>query len=439
VTDGTATLSLEDLAPEVGVLRIYRQVFAVLAREHGAMIADVELLDVDEAILAAFAEAGTEGLTLETAVAACRRYDPAVVTRRFEVLRGYGAIARVVDHPGERFHRAAFAPYVMLLFLRRLAAAGGQGELHQLLALEGLSVRAPGATAQDGRGSVDRLSRVFRLMANQLSSLTSTSPVEELREHAELLWGNRALIDQAEQVHAQALGRWPELDRECARLRTALAAYADASESAAARLIEQAGSTRALGLLPVETWRSFARTADAPTLAGVLRGQVFDAVAPWFSPQAMATAVDGAHSGGPVRMPPPRPTGDGEAPTDRAAVGDSDLLEFTDRVLTRDHRIGVSALLADAQDWMDARRTLSMLVAAHHSPEVDAELTWADGFRIDPDGPVAWVSGGGFGRAADVGPTSPDVNGNGRSAAEPQDAGTDSGNDGGTDVLGRTS
>jgi hypothetical protein len=288
----------------------------------------------------------------------------------------------------------------MLLFLRRLAAAGGQGELHQLLALEGLSIRAPGATEDDGRGSVARLSRVFRLMANQLSSLTTTSPVEELREHAELLWGNRALIRQAKDVHAQALGRWPTLDRECAQLRTALAAYADASESAAARLIEQAGSTRALGLLPVETWRSFARTADAETLAGVLQGQMFDAVAPWFSPQTMALAVDNAQTSGPVRMPPPRPTGDTDAPTDRPVSGDSDLLEFTDRVLAKGSRVGVSELLEDADDWMEGRRILSLLVAAHHSPEVDAELTWADGFRVDPSGPVAWVSGGMFGRVS---------------------------------------
>jgi hypothetical protein len=90
----TDALSLEDLAPEAGVLRIYRQVFAVLAREHGAMIADVETLDVDEAILAAFAEAGTEGMTLEAAVSACRRYDPATVSRRFEGLRR--------DHPRRR-------------------------------------------------------------------------------------------------------------------------------------------------------------------------------------------------------------------------------------------------------------------------------------------------------------------------------------------------
>jgi hypothetical protein len=394
--DGATTISLEDLAPEAGVLRIYRQVFAVLAREHGAMIGDVELLDVDEAILGAFADAGSEGLSLEQAVAACRRFDQQSVTRRFEVLRDYGAISRVVERPHERYHRAAFAPYVMLLFLRRLAAQGGQGELHQLLALEGLSVRAPGATIDDGRGSLQRLTRVFRLMANQLASLTSASPVEELREHAELLWGNRALIVQAEQVHSQALRRWPGLDRDCAGLRTALAAYADSSEAAAARLIEQAGSTRALGLLPVETWRSFARTAGAGQLAGVLQGQVFDAVAPWFAPQAMADAVDNARLSGPARLPPPRPVNDVPVPgvADATSADDGELGLLADRLLAGRDQVEVVDLLADADDWLAGRRLLSLLVALHHHPDIDAELCWADGLRIDPRAAVAWVSAG---------------------------------------------
>jgi hypothetical protein len=119
-------LTLDDLTGEAAVLRVYRQVFAVLAREAGAMIADPSTLDVDEAILEAFADADNEGLTLEHAVAACRQWDAQRVGRRFEVLRDYGAISKVVDRPNELYHRAAFAPYVMLMFLRRMAEQGGQ-------------------------------------------------------------------------------------------------------------------------------------------------------------------------------------------------------------------------------------------------------------------------------------------------------------------------
>lgn len=169
-------LALDDLTGDAAILRVYRQVFAVLAREAGAMIIDPATLDVDGAILDAFAEAGSEGLAVEHAVAACRRWDAATVGRRFEVLREYGAISKVVDRPNERYHRAAFAPYVMLLFLRRMAAQGGQSELHQLLTLEQLNVKSDGATAGDGRESVARLTKVFRLLGNELSILAAAAP-----------------------------------------------------------------------------------------------------------------------------------------------------------------------------------------------------------------------------------------------------------------------
>jgi len=102
--------TLDGLAGDAAVLRVFRQVFAVLARESGAMITEPDLVDVDEAILEAFAEAGSDGLAVEQVVAACARFPERLVTRRFEVLREYGAVTRVVDRPHERFYRAAFAP-----------------------------------------------------------------------------------------------------------------------------------------------------------------------------------------------------------------------------------------------------------------------------------------------------------------------------------------
>src|SRR5271165_7042098 len=261
---------LDDLTTEAAVLRVYRQAFAVLAREAGAMILDVDLIDVDEAILEAFAAAGSDGLTVAEVVAACHRFDARVVERRLGVLRDYQAISKVVDRPNEQHFRAAFAPYIMLLFLHRLAERGGQSELHQLLTLERLNVSHHDAVEGDGRASVSRLTKVFRLLANELTSLVQRGAAEALRENAQLLWGNRSLIVQAEEVHAVVLGRWPSLGQQCAALRISLAAYGDAIEAAAGRLIEQAGTTRALGFLPAETWVSFARRSDVQALAAVL-------------------------------------------------------------------------------------------------------------------------------------------------------------------------
>lgn len=385
---------LEALGADLSVLRLYRQVFAVLAREAGAMTDDVGTLAVDEAVLEAFAQAGADGLTLEQVVAACGAHPPGLVQRRFEVLRDYGAVSRVVDRPHERRHRAAFAPYVMVLFLRRLASHGGQGELHQLLALEGLTVRHPDAVPADGRATVERLTKVFRLMANQLASLVASSPVEELREHAELLWGNRDLIGQAEQVHAEVLRRWPALARTCAQLRTALAAYGDASDSAASRLIERAGATRALGLLPAETWRTFARTADVDTLAAVLDGHVFDAPAPWFAAHDVVEALDSATATGPARQPPPRPADDAPVPT-TVPPGDDDDLDAAVRTWVGGRaEVPLAELVDDCDGWPQARRLLAQLTAAHHSTTVDAALAWGDDLRVDPTAAVPWFTCG---------------------------------------------
>lgn len=397
-------LTLDDLTGEAAVLRVYRQVFAVLAREAGAMIADPSTLDVDEVILECFAEAGTEGLTLEQAVAACRRWDAQTVGRRFEVLREYGAISKVVDRPKELYHRAAFAPYVMLLFLRRMAEQGGQSELHQLLTLEQSNVKNVNATSADGLASVHRLTKVFRLLGNELAILAAASTAETLGDNAQLLWGNESLITQAKDVHATVLGRWPELDQDCAGLRIALAAYADAIDAAAARLIAQAGTTRALGLLPVETWRTFARDSNPKVLASVLDRFVFDAPAPWFSPQALLEAVESGRQVDTARVPPPR-SDDSEPPPD-AETGVADDIEelraIAERLLAGADSVSMVVVIDDAGDWMSARRALAEVTAIHHHPDLDYELVWEDGLRIEVGTSPSWTSHGHFRRGHGV-------------------------------------
>lgn len=392
--------TLEELAGEAAVLRLYRQIFAVLAREAGAMIVDSSHVTVDEAILDAFAEAGSEGMTAEQVVAACRGLDEQLVARRFDVLREYGAINKVVDRPNERYHRAAFAPYVMVLFLRRMAEQGGQSELHQLLTLERLNVEGPKATEADGQTSLERMTKVFRLLGNELAILAAGSTAEALGEHAQLVWGNKSLISQAEVVHTTALQRWPRLDRQCAQLRTALAAYGDAIDSAAGRLIEQAGTTRALGLLPVETWRSFARGSSPQALASVLSRLVFDAPAPWFSPDGLIDAVESARHADGTRLPPPRGHGDEPPPETTADVFDDieELREIAERLLGGRDRVSVPEVVRTPREWLPARRLLAGLTAAHHHPDLDYELVWADGLRVDVGGSPSWTTAGYFRR-----------------------------------------
>ena len=396
-------LSLDDATSSAAVLRLYRQAFAVLAGQAEAMVLDPASLDVDEAILDAFAEAGSDGLTTEQLAAECRHLPAQQVERRFQVLRDYGAISRAFERANERRYRAAFAPYVMMLFLRRLSAQGGQSELHQLLTVEYLEVQKERATEHHGAESLRRLTKVFRLLANELAILAMGGLVEQLRENAQLLWGNKELLRSAEQVHGVVLGRWPALDRECARLRMALAAYGDAVDAAASRLIERAGTTRALGLLPVETWISFARTADPDRLAAVLDGFVFDAPAPWFDPQEIAEAVATGRSDLGRRIPPPRDDGE-RPPPDGATVSDDTerVRQLAEEALDGRREADVEAILDAAGDWPAARRTLADLTAAHHHPDLPYELVWADGLRVGPSAGVSWVSEGTFRRVGEA-------------------------------------
>lgn len=388
---------LDDLAGEAAVLRVYRQAFAVLAREAEKMILSPQLLDVDEAILSAFAASGSDGLTEEQVRNACRAFPEATVSRRFEVLKGYGAVSKVFERPNERFYRAAFAPYIMLLFLRRIAERGGQSELHQLLSMEHESVSAPAATDADGRASVERLTQVFRLIANELSIMSLGADVAQLRENAQLLWGNEALISRAESVHATVLERWPALDRECQWMRAALAAYRDAIDAAAGRLIERAGTTRALGLLPAEEWRSFARTADTARLGAVLDTFVFDAPAPWFDPQVMTEAVETGGRPDTARMPPPRPAGDADTtgePEAAAAVDQDGIRSAVEELLATREFIKIEDVLRVAPDWASARRVLAQLTAAHLDPALPYTLTWDEGLDVAESASPAWVTPG---------------------------------------------
>jgi hypothetical protein len=216
-----------------------------------------------------------------------------------------------------------------------------------------------------------------------------------------MLWGNQALLRQADEVHQVVLTKWPELDRDCRALRLAVAAYRDAVDAAAGRLIEQAGTTRALGLLPVEAWRTFARRSDAETLAQVLDGFVFDAAAPWFTTETLIEAVEAGLQTPAVRVPPPRPQTDAAPPTDTGRDDDEAeaLARLAEQLLGERVEVLVAELLDELGDWPAGRRLLSQLTAIHQHDSLPYGLRWGDGLRISEASSLTWVSEGWFFRA----------------------------------------
>ncbi|MFC3383170.1 hypothetical protein [Couchioplanes azureus] len=397
-----SALPFEEQTAGSAVLGVYRQVFAVLAREANGMVDDPESVRVDESILQAFADAGPAGLTVEQVVAACGDAPAVAVRRRFEVLRSYRAVTRVNERPHEMYYQAAFAPYVMLLFLRRLARTGGLGELHRMLSIARLAADDPATTRDDARSHLRELTHVFRLLANPIMQLARGGTVESLRSQAQPMLGNSELLEQARLYHNRSASRWPELLSECTDLRMALGAYRDAVTTAARRLIDQAGRTRALGLLPAERWRSFARDASVDELAAAADGLLFDALDPCFTADDLLDAVEEGLRGDAGRTPPPRPRIEDDGPVAAPADTEAEVLAArAERLLGSRDRVGVAELLAAAGNWPAARRVLSDLTAIQLRTELPYALTWEDGLRIDPASEPAWVTDGWLRRRGD--------------------------------------
>ncbi|MFC4051843.1 hypothetical protein ACFOY4_19325 [Actinomadura syzygii] len=393
-----AAASLDDVLVGEAVLGVYRQMFAALARDSGAVVDDPELVDVAETLLAAFADAGEDGLSREQMRYVCRRYPPEVFENRLRVLKGLGAVREVFPKPNQLRYRASFTSVVGLMFVRRMMLDGGQSEMHRLLALEQLNVADPRMTPEQARDGADGLARAFRLWSVELVTLTNGT-IEELREQAPKLWGTEEILVRAERLHGAILRRWPQLDRTCTDLRAAIYAYGDASRRAAARLSDSAGTTRNLTLLPPETWRTFTRTASREDLAAVLDGFVFDAAAPWHEPSAVVTAVEDGPRATPPRPAPPRPavpdTGlSGDTGSDTAAA--DRLRDIAEQVLRGRDRVAVEDVLA--QDWPTARRILADLSSVHLHPELPYRLVWSDDLTVRPAGTPTWVSPGWFER-----------------------------------------
>lgn len=226
------------------------------------------------------------------------------------------------------FYHATFAPYVMLLFLRRLSQTGGQAEPHRMLSMARLALDDDDTTPEVVREQLLEMTTVFRLLANPIVQLAKSATVESLRTQAQPLLGNSDLLDKARVYHNAAADRHPQLLPECTQLRMALAAYRDALNTAAARLLAHAGKTRALGLLPTERWRTFARDSSTEVLAQALDDLLFDAPEPFFTADDLLDVVE-----------------EGLQSVSR------------DRVLTRSLRPRRSTMTRRRRSWLSGRRS----------------------------------------------------------------------------------
>ncbi|MGW2100000.1 hypothetical protein ACWCPX_20215 [Streptomyces olivaceoviridis] len=391
---------LETVAAEQAVVSVFEQIVAVLARQANAAIDDAALFRLADTLFAAFARAGEDGLTAEQIRAACSAFPDEVIDNRLGVLRKLGAIQPAFDKPYQREYRASFTSYVSMLFVQRMLARGGQSELHQLLTMEKIRLEGGQGTPEEALEVVVGITTALRLLVAELVALTVGGTVEALRERAPLLWNAKSLIDEASAVHEILLEFWPELSRMCGELRSAIAAYEDASTNASARLMTAAGTTRALNLLPPEMWKRFAGRATVEELAEVLADQVFDAPSPWHDVADLAESVAGRSQPSGSRSTPPRsrvPDGNEQPSQEQSDAEAERLAGVAEEVLSGRDSVAVEQLLSGV-DWVTARRMLADLVAASNNDRLGYRLTWSGPVQVRAGSVPSWLTPGVFER-----------------------------------------
>ncbi|QFY14243.1 hypothetical protein GBF35_15715 [Nonomuraea phyllanthi] len=393
-------LGLDAAVDERAVVSVFEQIVAVLARESDAAITDAALFRLADTLFVAFARAGEDGLTAEEIRAACGAFPDEVIDNRLGVLRKLGAIRPAFDKPYQREYRASFTSYVSMLFVQRMLTRGGQSELHQLLTLEKIRLEGGQSTAEEAREAAVMYTTALRLLVAELVALTVGGTVEALRETAPLLWNAKSLIDQASAVHEMLLEFWPELGRWCGELRSAIAAYADASTNASARLMAAAGTSRALNLLPPEMWARFAQRATVDELAAVLADQVFDAPASWHDAADLAEAVAGTPQLTSGRSTPPRSRlpDSGEQPSEEWRDAEAERLAVVSEEILRDRDAVAVEQLLSGTDWVTARRVLADLVAASNNARLGYRLVWSGPVEVRPGSVPSWLTHGMFER-----------------------------------------
>lgn len=391
---------LDTAAANQAVISVFEQIVAVLARQADAAIDDAALFRLANTLFAAFARAGEDGLTAEQIKAACADFPDEMIDNRLGVLRKLGAIQPAFDKPYQREYRASFTSYVSMLFVQRMLARGGQSELHQLLMMEKIRLEGGQGSAEEALEVVVGLTTALRLLVAELVALTVGGTVEALRERAPLLWNAKSLIDQASAVHEILLEFWPGLGRQCGQLRSAIAAYEDASTNASARLMAAAGTSRALNLLPPEMWKRFARRATVDELAGVLSDQVFDAPSAWLDVADLAEAVADRSQPTGSRLTPPRsrvPDGDEEPAQEWSDAEAERLAVVAEGVLNGRDSVAIEQLLP-GMDWVTARRVLADLVAASNNDRLGYRLAWSGPVQVRAGSVPSWLTPGVFER-----------------------------------------
>lgn len=379
-------------------LRRLRALVAPVAADAGAVVNDPALLDVAQAVYAAFGEAGASGgLTKAQIAATCLAVrDEPGFDARLDLFVRLGMLQPHFDKASQQ--RLVFNPTSAagLLVFERLGERGGVDELMSLLDRTRADVRSGAASREQVAASLRSARHLLSVFADHLLRLVSSAPLSELiaerRHHA-----HADLVDEVRALTGLVSDAFPDLDPQAYRVVVQAQRYVGARESFVTRLLDEGAASRDFSLLDPEDYLTAARTGTKSELAAVFARAVFDPPSPWADPTTVAEAVTEVRPRPLVRERPPRPS-------DETVAGDplEVALERAEKARRkRERRVDIllgsdtETELVDAMrkaGWPGAASVLVEALAAAADPSLPVIASMSDELLVEPDGPVTYLT-----------------------------------------------
>lgn len=383
---------------EQAYLRRLRTFVAPIVAHRNAVIDDPDVLEVADAVYAAFGDgAASGGLTRSQIASACAgACDEATFNSRFEVFVGEGMLHPFFDKANQQRYIFDMTSAAGLLVWGRLAERGGVDELISLLDRTQAALRDREASREQVGANLKSCRRWLQVAADHLFQMVANSPLAELiavrRHHAQ-----EGLVEKVRALSRIVAEVYPDLDPEMYRVLRATFRYTEAREAFIERLLDEGGRARDFSLLDAEQYLEAALTRDLAGLSEAFADVVVDPPNPWVDPTSIAETLNKWKPKPRPSERPPRPT---VIESDEDPVAKRTAAEAADRA-RRDRQIemllagashGDTAFALRSRDWPEVARRVVDLLAANADPNSPFTAVVSDELLVDPDGTVTYFS-----------------------------------------------
>lgn len=369
---------------------------APVAANAGAVVDDLDLLELARAVCDAFAQGDSAGgLTrMQILDRMGPGFRPDVVESRLQVFEKLGLLRPYLDKKHQQRYTLNPAGLVGQQVFDRIGERGGVDELLALLdRTRSLFDGQP--TSDEVYAHLRHLTELLSVYANDVERLVATAPLAELL--AERDDHDRATaLETLAAIAAETTERFPDLRPVATRLVEEASRYLHAVESLMSRVLDEGGMSRDFSVLPPDDYLSAAIGGTVELLASALAPIVFDPPTVWVSAADILGALD--RTGPPrhrVRRPPAPPPSTVPDPVGALVDGARRVARSralrAEQLLGGDSTVEVTSSLR-ALEWSSAAVLLADLLALDLDPDQAYRLAIGEATIIDVEAEVTYSS-----------------------------------------------